>query len=90
MKVKLLKKIRKRYSITHYPNGVYITDRFFDGPITLIEDKYSSFRYDISCLEKQAAYDKLYKKLLDWIQQDYGMFKSTRRNITSEVLWYKK
>jgi hypothetical protein len=90
MKTKLLKKVRKRYSITHYPNGVFLWDEFYKGPITVIRDRDSSCRYDISCLPKQVAYDKLYKKLLKWIQQDYGTFKSRRIRITSEQLWYKK
>ena len=90
MKVKLLKKIRKRYSITHYPNGVFLWNDFHKGPLTLIRDRDNSYRYNISSLEKQPAYDKLYKKLLEWIQQDYGTFKSKRVKIVSEELWYKK
>jgi hypothetical protein len=90
MKVKLLKKIRKRYSITHYPNGVFLWDEFYEGPITILRDRNSNYRWEVSRFEKQPAYNKLYEKLLEWIQQDYGTFKSKRVEIVSEELWYKK
>lgn len=90
MKVKLLKKIRKRYSITHYPNGVFLAGDFYKGPITILEDSESSYSWESSILEKEVAYKKLYKILLSWIQKDYGTFKSRRHKITSEKLWYKK
>jgi hypothetical protein len=90
MKVKLLKKIRKRYSITHYPNGAFMWDDFYEGPITLLEDKNSSFRLEISHSTKPEAYDRLYKIMLEWIERDYGPFRSKRIKITSEQLWYKK
>lgn len=90
MKVKLLKKVRKRYSITHYPNGVYISDHFFKGPVTIVRDNNNDYRLEISVLEKPVAYYKLYDIILDWIQQDYGRFRSKTHRITSEQLWYKK
>ena len=90
MKVKLLKKIRERYSITHYPNGTYLWGDFYKGPITLLADKNSSYRYGLEFGEKAKAYDKLYFELLKWIQKDYGNFKSSKCKITSEQLWYKK
>ena len=89
MKVKLLKKIRKRYSITHYPNGVFLHGDFYKGPITIIEDSENSYRYRINDEEKSLAYKELYPILLKWIQKDYGTFKSRRHRITSEKLWYK-
>lgn len=90
MKVKLLKKIRKRYSITHYPNGVYLYGDFWEGPLTRLVDSENDYNWESSILEKKAAYKKLYKILLSWIQRDYGTFKSRRHKITSEQLWYKK
>jgi hypothetical protein len=90
MKVKLLKKIRKRYSITHYPNGVYLYGDFCKGPLTILTDSESQYRWESLEIGKEEAYKKLYKLLLEWIQKDYGTFKSKRRVITSEQLWYKK
>lgn len=90
MKVKLLKKIRKRYSITHYPNGVYLCGNFWEGPLTMLVDSKNYNSWEYSILEKEVAYKKLYKILLIWIQRDYGIFKSKRHKITSEQLWYKQ
>ena len=89
MKVKLLKKIRKRYSIVYYPNGVYLYDDFFEGPITVLYDSENEYRTKISSLDKQKAYKELYTMLLKWIEKDYGPFKSKKKKITSETLWYK-
>lgn len=90
MKVKLLKKIRKRYSIIYYPNGVYFYDDFFEGPITVLYDSESEYRTTLSTLEKPKAYQKLYSTLLKWIEKDYGPFKNKKKKIISETLWYKK
>lgn len=90
MKVKLLKKVRKRYSITHYPNGVYLYGDFWEGPLTMLVDSENNYSWESSMLEKEVAYKKLYKILVSWIQRDYGIFKSKRHKITSEQLWYKK
>jgi hypothetical protein len=90
MKVKLLKKIRKRYSIIHYPNGVYLGDRFWEGPITCLRDNTNEWRLQTSFSPKERAYSILYNHMLYWIEKDYGPFKSRNRKITSEQLWYKK
>lgn len=90
MKVKLLKKVRERYSITHYPNGVYIYGGFFKGPITMLIDGENKYRWHTSKMVKEEAYEKLYKLLLIWIEDDYGPSKSKTKIITSEELWYKK
>lgn len=90
MKVKLLKKIRKRYTITHYANGVFICNNFFTGPITILKDTENLFRDVHSYEEKYKAYRELRTELLDWIQLDYGIFRSRLKNLTSEQLWYKK
>jgi hypothetical protein len=88
MKVKLLRKIRKRYSITHYPNGYYQDKDFFEGPITILRDSEDSWRYLALYHTKSEAYDILYKTLLHWIEKDYDKLRSKKTKITSEVLWY--
>lgn len=90
MKVKLLKKIRKRYSITHYPNGCFLCGEFQEGPLTILEDKQSSWRFKTSNLPKNQAYEKLYRFLMYWIEVDYGPFNSKTRKVTSQILWHKK
>lgn len=90
LKVILLKKIRKRYTITHYPNGIYIGEDFYKGPLTILDDKQKSWRLKTSNLPKNIAYENLYQNMMHWIGQDYGPFNSKTRKITSEKLWYKK
>lgn len=94
MKVKLLKKIRKRYIIKYWPNGVFLSGDFYEGPILRLEDTNSMFRECnirlSSNVSKEQAYDLLYEKLLTWIQQEYGTFRSRRVNIVSETLWHGK
>ena len=90
MKVKLLKKIRKRYSITHYPNGIYLGDRFWEGPLTCLLDNTNEWRLKTHFSRKEEGYKALYKHMMYWIEKDYGPFKSKSRKVTSEQLWYKK
>lgn len=89
MKVKLLRKIRKRYDITHYPNGLYLFGSFEQGPITILNDNQDSWRITYSNKDKKQAYDYLYKTLLIWIETDYGKFRSKKSKIKTEKLWYK-
>jgi len=89
MKVKLLKQIRRQYLITHYPNGAYLYGDFVEGPVTILEDSDDSWRWKMSNKGKELAYKQLYDILLRWIEQDYGPFKSKKKKITSEILWYK-
>jgi hypothetical protein len=90
MKVKLLKKVRKRYTIIHYPNGMYMDTSFYRGPQTLLVDNYNDWRMETSSLPKEDAYEYLYKRMIDWIQKDYGPSKGRLKKLTSENLWYKK
>ena len=89
MKVKLLKKIRKRYSIIYYPNGVYIDNDFYKGPLTVLYDKQNEYRTKISSSHKQQAYKELYSLLIKWIDKDYSKYRKRKKNIIEETLWYK-
>lgn len=88
MKTKLLKKIRKRYTITHYPDGVYWKKQFIKGPYTVLWDNDDVYRYEITCETKDNAYNLLYLKMKRWIELDYGPYKR-QRNRKVEKLWYK-
>ena len=90
MKVKLLKKVRKRYIITHYPNGLYMDTCFYKGPQTLLIDNTNDWRMETSTLPKEDAYKVLYTYMVNWIQKDYGPSKGRLRKLTSEQLWYNK
>jgi len=90
MKVKLLKKVRQRYSITHYPNGLYLDTEFYNGPQTLLEDNTNDWKVKMSSLPKEDAYKVLYTIMRNWIQKDYGPSKGRLKKLTAENLWYKK
>jgi len=90
MKVKLLKKVRKRYTITHYPNGLYMDTSFYRGPLTILVDNHKDWRMMSSQLPKKEAYEYFYKRMIDWMQKDYGPSKGRLKKLTSEQLWYKK
>ncbi len=88
MKVKLLKIVRKRYSITHYPDGVYCGDYWVAGPVTYLQDRNNGFRVKSSHSEKELAYKTLYDIMRGWIEQDYKTSRK-KRNVRIETLWYK-
>lgn len=90
MKVKLLKIVRKRYSIVHYPNGVYMGDTFWEGPVTCLIDNSNSWRLKASFSTKKKAFTDLIQHMKHWIEQDYGVSKGKQKKLTSETLWYKK
>jgi hypothetical protein len=53
MKTKLLKKIRKRFSITHYPKGITLFGEYYNHDIFRLSDSEDSY-YDRYCELKQA------------------------------------
>lgn len=93
MKTKLLRKIRKRYSITYYPNGRYLYGEFDSTPSVVLYDKYEDkYKIEFYPTTKKIAYDKLYSILCNWIAEDYA-FAGKRRvkqgEVTTEKLWWK-
>jgi hypothetical protein len=88
MKTKLLKKVRKRYSITHYPNGVVIYGEFIKGPVTRLEDNYDSYKGLSLQGEKDIAFNVLYDRLKIWISQDYKRARKRKVKTIEEKLWY--
>lgn len=88
MKVKLLRKIRKRYTITHYPNSRYLYGDWLEYPVTLLEDREDSWRYVISASPKAEAYVELMVRMRKWIESDYKTSRK-RKNIIEEILWHK-
>ncbi len=87
MKIKLLKKIRKRYSIIYYPNGKYFWSGFFDKPVTVLDDRTDKWRWKASDKPKEDARKELYEKLVQWIREDYSHLRKNK--ITEEKLWWK-
>ena len=87
MKVKLLKKIRKRYSITHYPNGYYIGGTWCDNEFTILDDSEDPWRYKINYSSKENAYKELVVLLREWIEEDYRISRK-RKNNQKQKLWF--
>lgn len=95
MKTKLLRKVRKRYSIEYFPLGLEMFQEFVEGPVMILYD-YGLGRGPITCdlrkKNKEEAYNYLYGFLTEWIAYDYKEF-GTRRNKKlkeSKIkLWYK-
>jgi len=93
MKTKLLKEVRKRYSITHYPQGLRRWGDTVKGPITILKDKKRYLDLEgLSTKIKEKAYDDLYKILITWIKRDYKHTKKKSKQKDTfpyENLWYK-
>jgi hypothetical protein len=88
MKVKLLKQIRKRYTITHYPDGVYWGDNWHQGPYTVLYDNNKNWRYFTSHEPKDIAFKKFKGIMMEWIESDYKTSRK-RKYVKVEKLWYK-
>lgn len=89
MKVKLLKKIRKRYSIIYYPDGGYWGWDWVEGSWAQLLDNQDSYRGRIAHGTKEETYNVLYDWLKYWIKKDYGVTSRKRKNYKSERLWHK-
>jgi hypothetical protein len=88
MKTKLLKKVRKRYSIIHYPNGVYLYGSFQKDPVTVLRDNLDSYKGLSLPGEKDIAFNVLYDHLKKWISQDYKRARKRKVKTIEEKLWY--
>ena len=99
MKVKLLRKIRKRFEINYYPNGyefgkytcniacVAIVDKYFGT----LESPIVNYYYVEMTVTKEQAYEKCYDLLLRHLLSKYERFGTRRKKKltkTVEKLWY--
>ena len=95
MKVKLLKKIRKRFSIEYRPDGLYQTfGNYITGPVVLLWDKECGFLREYArvnpdwdenscaliCHTKERAINALKEKMLSLIQQEYYQYSRKYKN----------
>ena len=91
MKTKLLKKVRKRYSITYYPKGANFFGHVFTKPVTILTDADDEWRSELLHGGKPEAFEGLHQILVRWIKKDYATTKSKKsQKLPSEQLWYKK
>ena len=79
MKTKLLKKIRKRFSIVHYPNGYLIQcfnttiERYKKrGCVCLKVGEASILTVDLEDYFLDLAYEKCTEEILKWCRANYS------------------
>jgi len=94
MNVKLLKKVRKRFSITYYPDGVYIArDSFYEGPLVFLYDGDNpEYGYEIRVVcqarTMQMAIDELKDAIIQKLKNDgYGAARHKRVNNKGIKVW---
>ena len=103
MKVKLLKKIRKNYKITHYPKGFVRFNESYDYNLfVLTDERYGTEWYaqlggrdrkwcsDVFDTEKECIdflKNKIIEKLID---EGYRNRKMRQKSQVSKVVWYVK
>jgi hypothetical protein len=93
MNIKLLKKVRKRFTITHYPKGVYIAGEFYEGPIVFLYDKDNPrYGYHIRRVSELYSIQEAISKLKDIIlvklkNEGYGKAKRNRINKKGIQVW---
>lgn len=88
MKTKLLKKIRKQYSIVYYPNGMVSHEQLYHVNKYVIYDKKGAFGlfnlYDYNT--KQDAISAILKR----VRVIYSKYsRSERNNYKGQKVWYK-
>ena len=99
MKTKLLKKVRKRFSIEYFPNGRYIYGEFEKTPMVCLIDREDSdnFRYFyvLSRCPKEDAYSFAMKIMKELIIKEYSKYGTRRNKIRRQAtdngqkLWWK-
>ena len=97
MKVKLLKKIRKQYVITHYPKGINLWHSFKEGEYLMIFDKDSLWVGEHLQISEHRSYKEalnlLLGSMIKRIKQEYSELGSKRRkakNTSKKVWWNEK
>ena len=106
MKVKLLKKIRKRYKIVYYQKQINVYRETFKGQCMILRDTNNDYRSVIGveiCLPtnsqkfwdyvqptKEEAKAFLMAKLVKWIANDYKKYRTRKVKQTIETIWYAK
>lgn len=74
MKVKLLKKIRKQYSIVYYPNGLKFKWYIYPSGRYVLHKKWRSVSSDRSYSTKQQALNAI----LYEVRRDYSSYKGIK------------
>lgn len=104
MKTKLLRKVRKRYSITYEEDSTFYKDVAYGTyDIMFLRDNESCYRYRATfvgkapsknhkCFEtKEEAFKYCHSLLCKWMLSDYsnyGVRRNAVRKLKKEKLWY--
>lgn len=90
MKTKLLRKVRKRYSITYWPNGINHGAFTTGSPVIFVEDTNRISRKYFCVIREDISYDKAYEEAFElvrsWIREDYP--RKIKKGFIK--LWYKR
>jgi hypothetical protein len=105
MKTKLLKKIRKRYTITYHPEQVWVYGHRYVGDCLILRDTTDSMRsicgieitknkpfqkwFSLQAATKEEARKLMLEVLCKWIERDYHETRTRVTRESSELLWYK-
>lgn len=97
MKVKLLKKVRKRFSIFHHPKGVIRYNIYYDNVFFTLYDKRSGFEYRVSIGYSPVTYISRYneaecinelKNMILKILRNEGYPSKKTNELKSHKIWY--
>ncbi len=89
MKVKLLKKIRKEFSVIHYPPGTYVYkyNEYNDEDLYYLKNKdgWISMREELFRTKEDAL-----KQILIYTYMDYGKYsvKNKKKNKKIKKVWW--
>lgn len=105
MRVKLLKKVRKRYVIRYFPKQFRIGEDIFAGQCMVLtdnENQYAIYGVEIcefenyqrfcnqSATTKEQAKGILLDKLAEWIAKDYKRTRTRKTKQVVEIVWYNR
>ena len=92
MKVKLLKKVRKRFSIIEYPKGMYMGDRLFEGHVFWLQDSFNDWNCQIFSPKDfgsvENAKDEAFKYLKKVIRKVYFRNTVKSKKKPSRKIWH--
>lgn len=104
MKTKLLKKVRRRFTIMHYPKGRRLWNNFFEANLFYLQDNKSSFNSQfVQVVEEpkqsihigrnfsneQDAINHLKNKIIKILKSEgYGNSKEQKAKLAAKKVWW--
>ena len=106
MKIKLFKKVRRRYVITYYPKQITLYGEIFKGQCMVLIDTVNNYKpvhgveicnfvnyqtwFGHRCSTKEEAKEFLLNTLLNLIKKDYKEYRTRKPNQNVETIWYNR